>query len=53
MLGGHTVIGIGEAVITLLVVGTVAATRPDLVYGAKPLLAARVLEIRGDVEATR
>lgn len=53
MLGWHTVIGIGEAVITMLVVGTVAATRPDLVYGARPLLDARELEIRGDVEATR
>ena len=53
MLGWHTVIGIGEAVITVLVVGTVTATRPDLVYGAKPLLDARELEIRGDVEASR
>ena len=52
MLSWHTVIGVGEAVITLLVVGTVAATRPDLVYGAHPLLEARVLEIRGDVEVT-
>ena len=53
MLGWHTVIGIGEAMITMLVVGTVVATRPDLVYGARPLLAARELEIRSDVEATR
>ena len=53
MLGWHTVIGIGEAVITMLVVGTVVATRPDLVYGARPLLAARELEIRSDVEVTR
>ena len=48
MLGWHTVIGIGEAVITVLVVGTVVAARPDLVYGARPLLAARELEIRKD-----
>lgn len=53
MLGWHTVIGIGEAVITMLVVGTVVATRPDLVYGARPLLAVRELEIRNDVEVTR
>lgn len=49
MLGWHAVIGIGEAVITLLVVGTVVTTRPDLVYGAKPLVDARVLEIRSEV----
>ena len=53
MLGWHTVIGIGEAVITMLVVGTVVATRPDLVYGATPLLAARDLEIRTDTEVAR
>ncbi len=53
MLGWHTVIGIGEAVITFLVVGTVVTTRPDLVYGARPLLDARELEIRSDVEVAR
>lgn len=53
MLGWHTVIGIGEAVITVLVVGTVVTTRPDLVYGARPLLEARELEIRADVEVSR
>ena len=53
MLGWHTVIGLGEAVITMLVVGTVVATRPDLVHGARPLLEARELEIRGGLEATR
>lgn len=53
MLGWHTVIGIGEAIITMLVVGTVVATRPDLVYGARPLLAVRKLQIRNDVEVTR
>ena len=46
MVGWHTVIGIGEAVITGLVVGSVVAVRPDLVYGARPLLDARELEIR-------
>lgn len=53
MLGWHTVIGIGEAVITFLVVGTVVTTRPDLVYGARPLLDARELEIRTDAEVSR
>ena len=53
MLTWHTIIGIGEGLITLLVVGTVTATRPDMVYGARPLLAARQLEIRSDVEAAR
>lgn len=46
MVGWHLVIGIGEAVITALVVGSVVASRPDLVYGARGLLAARELEIR-------
>ena len=46
MVGWHVVIGIGEAVITCLVVGSVVAVRPDLVHGARPLLAARELEIR-------
>ncbi len=49
MLGWHTLIGIGEAVITGLVVGSVVAVRPDLVYGAHRALKARKLEIR-DVE---
>jgi cobalt/nickel transport system permease protein len=38
MLGVHTLIGIGEAVITSITVGAVVAVRPDLVYGAKDLL---------------
>ena len=46
MLGWHVVIGLGEAVITGLVVGSVVAVRPDLVYGARPLIRARTLEIR-------
>lgn len=46
MLGWHTLIGVGEAVITALVLSSVIATRPDLVYAARPLLAARQLEIR-------
>ncbi|MGZ5399999.1 MAG: energy-coupling factor ABC transporter permease [Nocardioides sp.] len=46
MVGWHVVIGIGEALITALVVGSVVAARPDLVRGARPLLAGRTLEIR-------
>jgi cobalt/nickel transport system permease protein len=46
MLGWHLLIGIGEAVITALTVSSVLAVRPDLVYGAKPMLAARTLELR-------
>ncbi len=46
MVGWHVVIGVGEAAITGLVVGSVVVVRPDLVYGARPLLAARELEIR-------
>jgi cobalt/nickel transport system permease protein len=46
MVGWHTVIGIGEAAITGLVVAAVVASRPDLVHGARHLVAARELEIR-------
>lgn len=46
MVGWHALIGLGEAAITILVVGAVTATRPDLVYGARPMLATRPLEIR-------
>lgn len=46
MVGWHSLIGLGEAVITGLVVGAVIASRPDLVYGARPLLDERELEIR-------
>ena len=49
MLGWHTVIGLGEAVITGLVVAAVVATRPDLVHGARPLLVERELEVRTGV----
>lgn len=34
MLGTHLLIGLGEGVITALVIGAVVRTRPDLVYGA-------------------
>ena len=46
MLGWHVLIGLGEALITTLVVSSVVASRPDLVRGARPLLPARKLEIR-------
>ncbi len=46
MVGWHVLIGIGEAVITGLTVASVCAIRPDLVYGAQRVLAARPLEIR-------
>ena len=49
MVGWHTVIGIGEAVITGLVVAAVVAARPDLCYGARPLLRDRPLELRTEV----
>jgi cobalt/nickel transport system permease protein len=46
MLGWHVLIGIGEAVITMLVVSSVVAVRPDLVYGARRVMARRRLEVR-------
>jgi cobalt/nickel transport system permease protein len=49
MVGVHTLIGIGEAVITFLAVGSIVAVRPDLVYGARAVLAQRPLELRGTV----
>jgi cobalt/nickel transport system permease protein len=49
MLSWHALIGIGEALITALVVGSVVAVRPDLVAGARDLVAARPLEIREQV----
>jgi cobalt/nickel transport system permease protein len=39
MVGVHTLIGIGEGVITALTVGVVLGVRPDLVYGASDLQA--------------
>jgi cobalt/nickel transport system permease protein len=46
MVGVHVLIGIGEGLITFLAVGSIIAVRPDLVYGARKVLAERVLEIR-------
>lgn len=50
MLSWHVLIGLGEAVITGMMVAAVVAVRPDLVYGARQVLAAVPLEIR---KATR
>lgn len=47
MLGWHVLIGVGEAVITGVVVSSVIAARPDLVYGARRALSTQPLEIRG------
>jgi cobalt/nickel transport system permease protein len=46
MIGVHVLIGIGEAVITFLAVASIIAVRPDLVYGARRVLARRELEVR-------
>jgi cobalt/nickel transport system permease protein len=46
MLSWHLLIGLGEAVITGLAVASIVAVRPDLVYGARPVLRARRLEVR-------
>ena len=42
MVGTHVLIGIGEAIITALVVGAVFAVRPDLVYGVHDRLPTRL-----------
>jgi cobalt/nickel transport system permease protein len=52
MLGWHVLIGLGEAAITGLVVGSVVGVRPDLVYGARRVLASRELAIRDSSAAT-
>jgi cobalt/nickel transport system permease protein len=41
MIGVHTLIGIGEGVITAMTVAAVLATRPDLVHGARRAVARR------------
>ncbi|MGW1883336.1 energy-coupling factor ABC transporter permease [Streptomyces sp. NPDC001970] len=47
MVGVHVLIGIGEAVITMLTVGAVIAVRPDLVHGARGLSAPLKLRVGG------
>lgn len=44
LLTTHTLIGIGEGVITALVVGAVMSARPDLVYGAPSFTGRRAEE---------
>lgn len=46
MVSWHLLIGVGEAIITALVISSVVAVRPDLVHGARRVLAARTLEVR-------
>src|SRR6266540_1675322 len=46
MVGVHTLIGIGEGIITAMTVGVVLGVRPDLVHGASDLQAPLVLEAR-------
>jgi cobalt/nickel transport system permease protein len=46
MVGVHVLVGVGEAVITFLAVGSIIAVRPDLVRGARPVLQTRELEVR-------
>jgi cobalt/nickel transport system permease protein len=53
MVGVHVLIGIGEGVITALAVGSIIAVRPDLVYGARRVLAERALEVRPPAGAPR
>lgn len=50
VVGVHVLIGIGEALITSLVVGSVIAVRPDLVYAARPYV--QPLEIRGSAASS-
>ncbi|MFF8958894.1 energy-coupling factor ABC transporter permease [Streptomyces sp. NPDC014894] len=47
MVGVHVLIGVGEAVITMLTVGAVLAVRPDLVHGARGLAPALKLRVDG------
>ncbi|MGW2563930.1 energy-coupling factor ABC transporter permease [Streptomyces sp. NPDC001514] len=49
MVGVHVLIGVGEAVITMLTVGAVVAVRPDLVYGARGLSAPLKLRVGGEL----
>jgi cobalt/nickel transport system permease protein len=52
MIGWHTLIGVGEAAITFLAVGSILAVRPDLVYGARRALADRELVITTKEDVT-
>jgi cobalt/nickel transport system permease protein len=50
MIGVHLLIGLGEAAITTLAIGSIVAVRPDLVYGARPVLEKRALVVRGPAD---
>ncbi len=52
MVGVHVLIGIGEAAITALTVGSVIAVRPDLVYGARGLTTPLKLRVNGELVDT-
>lgn len=45
MLGTHVLIGIGEGILTALVIGAVMASRPDLVHGAPGYIGERTEEL--------
>ncbi|BAU83875.1 ABC-type cobalt transporter [Streptomyces laurentii] len=49
MVGVHVLIGVGEAVITMLTVGAVIAVRPDLVHGARGLTTPLKLRVGGEL----
>ena len=51
MLGWHTLIGIGEGMVTALVVGAVVSSRPDLVHGARGLVVSRLAGARTSTTA--
>jgi cobalt/nickel transport system permease protein len=51
MLGWHTLIGVGEALVTGLTIASITAVRPDLVVGARRALRSRPLEVRTPVAA--
>ena len=46
MLGVHVLIGVGEAAVTFVVVASIVSVRPDLVHGARRVVAVRELETR-------
>lgn len=50
MLGVHALIGLGEAAITVVVIGAVLTARPDLVYGSRHLT--HELTLRTSMKAT-
>ncbi|MGD9797877.1 MAG: energy-coupling factor ABC transporter permease [Acidimicrobiia bacterium] len=48
MVGVHALIGVGEGVVTAMTVSAVLASRPDLVWGARHLVAAGPLPLAVD-----